>query len=106
MATIGREGMLGLPVFLGVATSPHTVFAQVAGSALRLRADHLRAVLNGDGALHRQLHRYAQTTMVQLAQNVACNRLRNTEKRAARWLLMTAGRLVTDSPVQNERSTS
>jgi CRP-like cAMP-binding protein len=96
VATIGREGMAGLPVFLGVTASPNTVFAQVPGMALRLRADRLREVLTGDGALHRQLHRYIQATMVQLAQNVACNRLHTTEERAARWLLMTADRVGSD----------
>lgn len=96
VATIGREGMAGLPVFLGVTASPNTVFAQVPGMALRMRADQLREVLTGDGALHRQLHRYIQATMVQLAQNVACNRLHNTEERAARWLLMTADRVGSD----------
>jgi CRP-like cAMP-binding protein len=93
VATIGREGMAGLPVFLGVAASPNTVFAQIPGVALRLPADRLRSVLTSDGALHRQLHRYIQATMVQLAQNVACNRLHSTEERTARWLLMTADRV-------------
>jgi CRP-like cAMP-binding protein len=93
VATIGREGMAGLPVFLGVGASPNTIFAQIPGVALRMRAEQLRDVLAGDGALHRQLHRYIQATMVQLSQNVACNRLHSTEERAARWLLMTADRV-------------
>jgi CRP-like cAMP-binding protein len=96
VATIGREGMAGLPVFLGVTASPNTVFAQIPGVALRMRADHLHEVLTGDGALHGQLHRYIQATMVLLAQNVACNRLHSTEERAARWLLMTADRVNAD----------
>ena len=96
VATIGREGMAGLPVFLGVTASPNTVFAQVPGMALRMRADQLHEVLTGDGALHGQLHRYIQATMVLLAQNVACNRLHSTEERAARWLLMTADRVDAD----------
>ncbi|GAA3282636.1 Crp/Fnr family transcriptional regulator [Dactylosporangium vinaceum] len=93
VATIGREGMSGLPVFLGVSASPNTVFAQVAGLAVRMRTHELHALLTRDGALHRLLHRYVQATMVQLAQNVACNRLHTTEERAARWLLTTADRI-------------
>jgi len=93
VATIGREGMAGLPVFLGVPTNPNSVFAQVAGRAWRMPAEQLREVLSDDGALHHQLHRYIQATMVQLSQNVACNRLHSTEERAARWLLMTADRV-------------
>ncbi|MGK5683485.1 Crp/Fnr family transcriptional regulator [Actinoplanes sp. URMC 104] len=93
VGTIGREGMAGLPAFLGVATSPNMVMAQIAGVALRLRIEDLREILVGDGVLHGQLHRYIQATMVQLSQNVACNRLHTTEERAARWLLMTADRV-------------
>jgi CRP-like cAMP-binding protein len=96
VATIGREGMAGLPVFLGVTTSPNTVFAQIPGVVLRMRADQLREVLTDDGTLHRQLHRYIQASMVQLAQSVACNRLHSTEERAARWLLTTADRVGAD----------
>ena len=93
VATIGHEGMAGLPVFLGAPTGPHMVITQVPGTTLRISAEGLRQVLLGDGMLHRQLHRYIQATIVQLAQNVACNRLHATEERAARWLLMTADRV-------------
>jgi CRP-like cAMP-binding protein len=93
VATIGREGMAGLPAFLGVFTSPNDVFAQVPGTALRLPAQHFRTFLATDGALHRQLYRYIQAMIMQLSQNVACNRLHKTEERAARWLLMTADRV-------------
>jgi CRP-like cAMP-binding protein len=93
VATIGREGMAGLPAFLGVSASPNDVFSQVPGTALRLPAQHLRTVLVTDGVLHRQLYRYIQAMIVNLSQNVACNRLHTTEERAARWLLMTADRV-------------
>ena len=93
VATIGREGMGGLPVFLGVSESPNTVLVQVPGTLLRMPAPRLREFLLGDGGLHAQLHRYVQATIVQLSQNVACNRIHTTEERAARWLLMTADRV-------------
>ena len=93
VATIGREGMSGLPVFLGVSESPNTVLVQVPGVVVRMSTPHLREFLLGDGALHGQLQRYVQATIVQLSQNVACNRVHTTEERAARWLLMTADRV-------------
>lgn len=96
VATIGREGMAGLPAFLGVAESPNECFCQIAGNAVRLAVSDLRRFLNGDGALHGILHRYTQATMVQLAQNVACNRLHTTEERCARWLLQTRDRVGAD----------
>jgi len=93
VATVGYEGMGGLPAFLGSAESVHDAFCQIAGTAMRLTTANLRRFLSQDGALHDLLHRYTQATMVQLSQNVACNRLHTTEERAARWLLMTADRV-------------
>src|SRR3712207_2329273 len=50
VATIGHEGMVGLPVFLGSATVPLRSFAQVPGSAHAMTAAALqRAVANGTG---------------------------------------------------------
>ncbi|MDQ2813246.1 MAG: Crp/Fnr family transcriptional regulator [Actinomycetota bacterium] len=92
VATIGREGMVGLPVFLGAASTPHAAFCQVAGPAAKITADSLRQVLADDGALHQALNRFTQATMVQIAQNVVCNSTHATAQRAARWLLTTRDR--------------
>ncbi len=96
VATIGREGMVGLPIFLGAATSPHAAFCQVAGTAARLSAGALREASARDGGLRRLLNRQTQATMVQIAQNVACNAAHSSEQRAARWLLMTQDRMARD----------
>jgi CRP-like cAMP-binding protein len=96
VATIGYEGMAGLPVFLGTAAGPNDAFCQVPGRAVRLTADGFRRFLLADGSLHEVLHRYTQATMVMLAQNVACNRMHTTEERCARWLLMTRDRVGSD----------
>jgi CRP-like cAMP-binding protein len=96
--TIGFEGMVGLPVFLGSAVSPHSAFCQVPGPAVRIRSTALVDFLSsGDGSMHSRLHRYTQSTIVQLAQSVACNQLHSTEQRAARWLLMTRDRVAADT---------
>jgi CRP-like cAMP-binding protein len=93
VATIGYEGMVGLPLFLGATASPNTVFVQVAGRAARMSAADLGEFLATDGALHALLHRYTQTSLVQVSQNVVCNNAHSTEQRAARWLLTTADRV-------------
>src|SRR5205814_429277 len=38
IATVGKEGFVGVPVLLGVDRAPGDGFCQVAGDALRLRA--------------------------------------------------------------------
>ncbi len=96
VGTIGTEGMVGLPVFLGAVTSPNAAFCQIAGPSARLSAEGLRAALVGDGALHQTLHRFTQATMVQLSQNVACNSVHVAGQRAARWLLTTQDRVGRD----------
>lgn len=93
IGTIGKEGMVGIPAFLGATSTPVKAFAQVPGQALRMRTADLRnEALNG-GALHRMLHRYTQALFTQLSQAVACNRLHSIEQRCARWLLMTRDRV-------------
>lgn len=96
VATVGREGMVGLPVFLGAASTPHAAFCQVGGPAVKIAAHTLRQVLADDGALHQALSRYTQATMVQIAQNVVCNSTHATAQRAARWLLTTRDRVGSD----------
>lgn len=96
VGTIGFEGFVGLPLFLGSSVSPHASFCQIAGRAARLSSADLHDFLAQDGHLHRLLHRFTQTTMVQLSQNVACNQAHNTEQRAARWLLTTSDRMRSD----------
>lgn len=96
VATVGHEGMVGLPIFLGAHTSPHAAFCQVPGEALEVSAADLRAVLSDDGALHRVLNRFTQATMVQVAQNVVCNSTHPADQRAARWLLTTHDRVGRD----------
>ena len=93
IATIGKEGMVGLPVFLGAVSSPLQAFAQVPGHALQMStADFKREVMNGFG-LRQVLERYTQALFTQLSQSVACNRVHSLEQRCARWLLLTADRV-------------
>lgn len=98
VSTIGREGVVGLPVFLGARLSAHHAFCQVPGAALRMEsAAMVEFLTTSDGALHERLHRYTQAVIVQLAQSVACNQLHRAEQRAARWLLMTRDRVAADT---------
>jgi CRP-like cAMP-binding protein len=96
VATIGREGMAGLPVFLGRSASPHAAFCQIAGLTARLPADALRQALSNGTALHGLLGKFAQATMVQIGQNVVCNNTHDLSQRAARWLLTTHDRIRQD----------
>lgn len=93
VATMGSEGMVGLPVFLGAKSTPLLAFSQIAGEAMRMRAVSFRKQVALNGPLTALLHRYTQTLMVQIAQGTACNRAHNILQRCARWLLMTQDRV-------------
>lgn len=94
VGTVGNEGMIGLPVFLGASTSPLQAFTQIAGEAWKLSVADFRQALNhGNSPLAHALHRYTQALFVQLSMSVACNRLHSVGQRCARWLLITADRV-------------
>ena len=96
VATIGVEGLVGLPAVLGTNSLPMTVLVQVAGDAWRLDAEVFRHEASRNEAMRRVVNPYIQALIVQIAQTVACNRLHPVGERAARWLLMTADRVGAD----------
>jgi CRP-like cAMP-binding protein len=89
----GKEGFIGLPLIVGLSTSPTRVVAQVAGSAFRIRGSDLKQALLQCPKLQQDLNRFAQTMAMQATQVAACNRLHEVEERLARWLLMSQDRL-------------
>jgi CRP-like cAMP-binding protein len=92
-ATVGREGMLGMPVFHGVYSTPEQAMVQVAGTAYRMDVDTFRELLPKLPTLECLLHRFSVVLFTLAAQNSGCNRKHSIEARCARWLLMVADRL-------------
>ena len=90
---IGREGMAGMSVFMGVKTSPNRALVQGAGSALRMKATTLAAMANSGSSLPRLLRRYSYSLWAQLSQSSVCSLYHPIEARLARWLLMTRDRM-------------
>ena len=92
VGTIGNEGFVGTPVFLGADKSPTTAFCQVPGDALRMAADDFRREVGKAGPFQDMIRRYTQAVMNQISQTVACNHLHSVQERMCRWLLMTHDR--------------
>lgn len=95
VALVGNEGMLGIPLLLGVDISSMQALVQGAGSALRMETARFRQELRRSPALLRAVGRYAYVRMAQLAQMSACTRFHLVEARLARWILMTQDRAYT-----------
>jgi CRP-like cAMP-binding protein len=96
LATVGSEGMAGLPLALGSRTMSAMCFCQIAGRAGRIPADRFLEILAVSPVLHGVLLRYTQALFTQVAQNAACNRTHPVEERCARWLLQTQDRVHAD----------
>ncbi|HNB23871.1 MAG TPA: Crp/Fnr family transcriptional regulator [Candidatus Melainabacteria bacterium] len=96
-ATIGNEGMMGIPLLLGGKQMPSKVVCQVSGSAWRIDADELVKSIDENPGLFANLKKYAQALFDLLAQSTACNRLHTIEQRCARWLLSTHDRIEGDT---------
>lgn len=86
---IGKEGLVGLRIALGAATTPDRVIIHIAGNALRLKASVLKAELAaGRTALLHNLLRYTRMLLAMTGRTSACNKLHSVEQQLARWLLM------------------
>ena len=90
--TIGRESGVGLLDAASNQPPQSRIFAQVAGSALRLPAPILRQRLVESEAFTTLMLRHFHAATLQTQQFVACNALHSADQRLARWLLMTADR--------------
>jgi CRP-like cAMP-binding protein len=90
---VGREGMVGLPVFMGVKVSRNRAVVQGAGSAMGIKAGAFLKECNNGGSLSRLLLRYTHSRLTQVAQGAACNQFHPINARLARWLLMTHDRM-------------
>ena len=94
---VGREGMLGAQVALGVVTAPLHALVQGSGTAWRIDTKAFLGELARSEALQRGLNRYLYVLMVQLAASAACLRFHQIGPRLARWLLMSQDRAHADS---------
>jgi CRP-like cAMP-binding protein len=103
VSNVGREGMVGVSVVHGLDRSLHQTFVQVAGSALRMRAEDLREAIERSLTLRKLLTLYAHTVWIQTAHTALANGRFTTIKRLARWILMSHDRLDNDNvPLTHE----
>jgi len=103
IGNIGREGMSGTAILLGMDRSPHQTFIQVAGSALRMKSSALQEATETSSSLRKVLLRYMHTVTVQTSYTALANGRFTVAQRLARWLLMSRDRLDTDDiPLTHE----
>jgi len=89
---VGCEGMLGVPLLLGVNVSPLRAMVQGTGRAWRVDAVTLKQELATNAVVRTSLNRHLYVFLAQLMQTATCTRFHLIEARLARWLLMTRDR--------------
>ena len=94
---VGREGMVGMSVAVGLLRGTFRAIMQMSGSGLRIKSEIFQEALPCAPTLQSELSRFALMHGIQVAQLAACNRLHDIEQRLARWLLMCQDRV--DSPL-------
>jgi CRP-like cAMP-binding protein len=94
---VGKEGFIGLPLVAGFRTAPTRAIAQIEATAFRVDSERLVELLRECPKLERQLHQFSHVMAMQVTQIAACNRLHEVNERLARWLLMSADRIGSNS---------
>ncbi len=94
---IGKEGFVGVPLVAGFRTSPNRAVVQIDATAFRVDGETLTAIFRQCPQLERQVQQFSQVLAMQVTQIAACNRLHEVNKRLARWLLMSADRVASNS---------
>jgi CRP-like cAMP-binding protein len=103
VGVVGREGMVGLPIVLGIDQTPYEHFMQIAGHGWRIAVQDLEQAMAQSSSLHRQLLRFAQASHVQASETAFANANSDVEARLARWLLMCHDRVEgSDIPLTHE----
>jgi len=98
IAGVGKEGVLGIALFMGGNTTPSRSTVQTAGCGYRLKGRLMMEEFNRiggrrSGALQNLMLRYTQALMTQISQTAVCNRHHSIEQQLCRWLLLTLDRL-------------
>ena len=93
VATVGREGMLGIALFLGDRNGAGRTFEQVPNGRLPAMSARRFIEESATGPFREILSRYAQANLLQIMQCTACNALHDVRARCCRWLLQTQDRV-------------
>jgi CRP-like cAMP-binding protein len=93
IAVVGKEGIVGISLFMGGESTPSRAVVQSAGHGFRLKAQMMKSEFNRAGPVLHLLLRYTQALITQMAQTAVCNRHHSLDQQLCRWLLLSLDRL-------------
>ena len=92
VALVGNEGVVGIPLALGIDTSSSRALVQGTGVAIRMESALFRAEVLRSQPLQQALFQFKHALTGQIAQSAACKQFHSVQARLARYLLMTGDR--------------
>ena len=102
IAITGKEGLVGISLFMGGESTTNRAVVQCAGHAYRMPAEALKREFAYGAAFQRLALRFTQTMMTQMAQTSVCNRHHSLDQQLCRWLLLSIDTLEGDELVMTQ----
>ena len=97
IATVGREGSVGVFGMLNGGPAPEVAMVQAASPmCYRMTAHAFHQEMDRRGAFHGLMVRYLKALVGVVMQSTACNAVHTVEQRLARWLLLAHDRVACD----------
>jgi CRP-like cAMP-binding protein len=90
--TIGNEGMIGIPIWLGISNSFESLLQQTPGELIRVPARIFCKRIIGHRRTERLIKRFTAYSLRSSAQTTLCNAHHDIQQRLCRWLLTMADR--------------
>jgi CRP-like cAMP-binding protein len=102
IAIVGRDGIVGISLFMGGESTTSRAVVQSAGHGFRLKANLMMQEFNRAGPVLHLLLRYTQALITQMAQTAVCNRHHSVDQQLCRWLLLSLDRLPSNELVMTQ----
>jgi len=102
IAVVGKEGLVGVSLFMGGESTTSRAVVQSAGEGYRLKSNLMMVEFNRAGPVLHLLLRYTQALITQMAQTAVCNRHHTLDQQLCRWLLLSLDRLPTNELVMTQ----
>jgi CRP-like cAMP-binding protein len=96
IGTVGNEGVVGVPISMGLNGAIGRAVVQSPGEAIVTSAARFRDLAIGDPAMALIINRYTYFFVRLVVQTGLCHRFHSADERCARWLLGVHDRAGTD----------
>ncbi len=93
ISVVGREGIVGISLFMGGESTPSRAIVQSAGQAYRLPSQRFKDAFKQHPEMLQLMLCYTQALLTQMAQTAVCNRHHSIDQQLCRWLLLSLDRL-------------